>query len=341
MDKRPLTSRQLAKLIGVSQSTVSRTFSKESTVSPETRKMVIEAAQQLGYRPNAIARILSKHTSDIVGVVTADIHSPFYLEILDRLSQRMQDVGLHPLLFNLPAGADGANQLDVLRQYNIRNVIVISGRISDIAVAKWAEDGRSVILVNREMPHVQVSSVQSDNVGSSRAVADYFYEAGLKRVAYVGGPTGTPTSSMRERAFTQRIAELGMTLSMVGGGLEYSHEAGFTAAMDVWKTAPDAIFFASDRLAIGGLFALRDGLSLRIPQDVSLVGFDDIEMARWSGIELSTVRQDADQITKAAMDLLSSAIGGEVDQYRSVSIPCDLILRGTTPAAPGERRDDP
>ncbi|WEX09106.1 LacI family DNA-binding transcriptional regulator [Chelativorans sp. AA-79] len=330
MEKKPLTSRQLAKMIGVSQSTISRTFSKQDSVSPETRAKVIAAARQLGYRPNAIARILSKHTSDIVGLVTADIQSPLYLDLLDQLSSRMQAVGLHPLLFNLPAGADGADQLDVLRQYNVRNVVVISGRISHAAVAEWAEDGRSVILVNRNIPDAQIGSVRCDNIESSRMIADHFYELGHRRVAFVGGPKGTPTSTEREAAFTQRVAELGMTLCAVGGGREYLHEAGVEAAKAVMDRAPDGIFFANDRLAIGGLFALRGELGLRVPGDVSIVGFDDIAMAAWTGIELTTVRQDVVRIAEATMDLLEAALGGEGRDSQNVLLPCELIIRRTT-----------
>lgn len=334
MDRKPLTSRQLAKLLGVSQSTISRTFSRESSVSPKTREKVLKAADQLGYRPNAIARILSKHESDIVGVVTADILSPFYLDLLNQLSVKMQKNGLHPLLFNLPAGADGADQLDVLRQYNVRNVIVISGRIASSAVARWAEDGRSVILINRKMD-ANVGSVRSDNSASSKLVADHFNDLGMKRVAFIGGPTGTPTSMEREAAFTQRVAELGMTLCAVGGGQEYSHEAGVEAVRSVIGKEPEAIFFANDRLAIGGMFALRGELSLRVPDDISIVGFDDIDMAAWTGIELTTVRQDVAAITDAAMALLEAAILGQPGATDSIEIPCALIERKTT----GPRRN--
>ncbi|WP_274425162.1 LacI family DNA-binding transcriptional regulator [Chelativorans sp. YIM 93263] len=337
MEKKPLTSRQLARMIGVSQSTISRTFSKQDSVSPETRRKVIEAAQQLGYRPNAIARILSKHTSDIVGVVTADIHSPLYLDLLDKLSSRMQAIGLHPLLFNLPAGADGSDQLDVLRQYNVRHVVVISGRISNAAVAKWAEDGRSVILVNRAKTEGQVANVHSDNFGSSRTVADHFHSLGLNRVAFVGGPTGTPTSMEREAAYTQRLAELGMTLTAVGGGLEYSHEAGVLSAKQVMDSAPEAIFFANDRLAIGGLFALRYELGLKVPGDVSVVGFDDIDMAAWTGVELTTVRQDVPKMVNATMAILESAMNRDEGAYDHVQVKCQLVIRKTTgPAIPSK-----
>ena len=328
--KPPLTARQLAKLIGVSQSTISRAFSKTASVSPETRTMVMEAADRLGYRPNFIASILSKRTSNIVGVVIADIKSAIYIDVLDQLSVRMQALDIHPLLFNVAPGAEAGDQLDVLRQYNVEVVIVISGRISNRAAALWSAGGRSVILINRDLPDASIGSVRTDNVASSRAVVDHFWSLGHRRVAFVGGPNGTPTSGEREAAFTQRIAELGMTLCAVGGGSEYSHMAGYEAACTLIRARPDAIFFANDRLAIGGLDALTGKLGVRVPGDVSVVGFDDIGMARWPNIALTTVRQDVPRMIDAAMVLLEATLNGERPAANKHLVPGDLILRSTT-----------
>lgn len=324
----PLTARQLAELIGVSQSTISRAFSHGTSVSPKTRAYVLESAKRLGYRPNAIASFLSRRSSNIVGLASADLSSPVYIELLDKLSKRMQQSNIHPLLFNLPAGADAGDHLEVLGQYHIEAVIVISGRISHATVAKWAADGRTVILMNRDLPDANIGSVRCDNAATA-LVADHFYDLGLRRVAFIGGPVNTPVSAERETAFVRRVAELGMTLCAHGGGQEYTHRAGFDTALAVMEHEPDAILFANDRLAIGGLDALRWSGGLRVPGDVSIAGFDDIDMASWQGIQLTTLRQDTSAMVDAAMTLLKNALNGSATANKYV-IPSELVIRETT-----------
>ena len=326
--KPALTARQLAALIGVSQSTISRAFSKDASISPSTRSFVLEAAERHGYRPNAIASFLSRRSSGIVGLVTADFSSPVYIDLLDRLSVRMQGLDIHPLLFNLPAGADAGDQLDVLRQYGIETVIVISGRISHASVARWAADGRTVILINRDITDLEIASVRCDN-SASWQVADHLYGIGLRRVAFVGGPKGTTVSDEREAAFVRRVAELGMRLCAQGGGKEYTHLAGYESALSVLRHEPEAIFFANDRLAIGGIDALAWSSGLSVPGDVSIVGFDDIDMADWPGIQLTTVRNDVPAIVDAAIELLQNQMLGQ-DGARKVLVPGDLVVRRTT-----------
>ena len=325
---RALTARDLADLIGVSQSTVSRAFSKGTSVSPKTRAFVLDQAERLGYRPNVIASFLSRRASSIVGVVTADFTSPVYIDMLDRLSVRMQELDIHPLLFNLQAGADAGDQLAVLRQYNIDTVIVISGRISHMSVAKWAADGRQVILMNRDIPDMAIASVRCDNSASS-LVADHLYELGLRRVAFVGGPESSAVSAERERAFVRRVAELGMVLCGREGGREFTHQAGFEGTKAVMAARPEAILYATDRLAIGGLDALAWSGGLSVPGDVSVVGFDNIDMASWPGVQLTTVHHDVPRIVDGAIELLQQIREGR-EGVRKHLVRGDLVVRATT-----------
>ncbi|GHG20977.1 LacI family DNA-binding transcriptional regulator [Paracoccus aerius] len=323
-----LTARELADLIGVSQSTVSRAFSKGTSVSPKTRAFVLEQAEKLGYRPNVIASFLSRRASSIVGVVTADFTSPVYIDMLDRLSVRMQELDIHPLLFNLQAGAEAGDQLAVLRQYNIETVIVISGRISHMSVARWAADGRKVILMNRDIPDAAIGSVRCDNSASS-LVADHLWEIGLRRVAFVGGPESSAVSAEREQAFVRRVAELGMILCGREGGREYSHQSGFDGTRAVMASRPEAILYATDRLAIGGLDALSWSGGLSVPGDVSIVGFDNIDMACWPGIQLTTVHHDVPRIVDGAIELLQQIQNGR-EGPRKHLVKGGLVVRATT-----------
>lgn len=323
-----LTARQLADLIGVSQSTVSRAFSKGTSVSPKTRAFVLDQAERLGYRPNVIASFLSRRASSIVGVVTADFTSPVYIDMLDRLSVRMQELDIHPLLFNLQPGAEAGDQLAVLRQYNIETVIVISGRISHMSVAKWAADGRQVILMNRDIPDEAIASVRCDN-SASALVADHLYQLGLRRIAFIGGPDSSAVSAEREQAFVRRLAELGMVLCGREGGREYTHLSGFELTQSVMATQPEAILYATDRLAIGGLDALAWTGGLDVPGDVSIVGFDNIDMATWPGVQLTTVHHDVPRIVDGAIALLQQIHEGRPGPRKHL-VRGDLVVRATT-----------
>jgi DNA-binding LacI/PurR family transcriptional regulator len=289
---------------------------------------VLKSAERLGYQPNVIASILSRRKSNIVGIVISDMQNPFYPALLDLLTQGLQAIGRQSLLFSAPAGSDISDQLVRLRQYHVDAVIVASATVSSGAALKWAADGRQVILINRTVPDAPVSSVCCDNVAGAEAVADHLHDLGHRRVAYVAGPADTSTNIERETAFTRRVAELGMTLSARIATGQYSYATGREAALEAAKKKSDAIFFCNDIMALGGIDALRDEAGLRVPEDISVVGFDDIPMASWLRYQLTTVRQPMPEMVDLAIDLLSkSADAGPPRVHR---IGGGLILRKTT-----------
>lgn len=308
--RQPVTARQLARKLGVSQSMVSRAFSPNASIAPAMRDKVMEAALALGYQPNVIARSLSTRRSNIVGIVMASMTNPFYPELLEQLTRALQEVGLQTLLFHAPPGEDVDSQLPLLLQYQVDAVIIASATISSAMARDWTATGRPAILFNRIIPGADVTTVSCDNLAGGRAVADHLLDLGRRRIAYVAGRADTSTNAEREEGFVRRLQERGCPLHARAGAADYGYDEGYRATLDLAAAQPDAIFYANDITALGGMDALRQALSLRIPEDVAVVGFDDIAMAAWPSYALTTVRQPIGAMIEATVARLSAAMLG-------------------------------
>ena len=329
--RRSITGRQLARLVGVSQSAVSRAFTPGSSISAEMRELILKTARELNYHPNAIASMLSRSRTNIVGIVVSEMQNPFYPLIIERLSRALQQVGLQSLMFNVTRSSSFEQQLAALRQYNVDAVIVLSATALSGPALHWATENRAAILVNRSLPDNSITSVCCDNASGAREIADHLYAIGRRRVAYVAGLAHTSTNLERQSAFITRVAELGMTLTMQLSGGEYSYEAGYRAAREIAaKGDTDGIFFANDILAIGGMDALRDEAGLSVPDDIAVVGFDDIAMGSWPRYSLTTYRQPVDDLVDRTVRLIAN---GDVEPGKppiAVRLPGSLIKRASS-----------
>jgi DNA-binding LacI/PurR family transcriptional regulator len=328
--RRPVTARELARRLGVSQSMVSRAFSTNASIAPAMREKVMEAALALGYQPNVIARSLSTRRSNIVGIVMASMTNPFYPELLEQLTRALQQVGLQTLLFHAPPGEDVDSQLPLLLQYQVDAVVIASASISSAMARDWTATGRPAILFNRIVPGADVTTVSCDNLAGGRAVADHLVGLGRRRIAYVAGRADTSTNAEREAGFTERLAALGCPLHARAGGTDFGYEQGYRATLELSAARPDAIFYGNDITALGGMDALRQALSLRIPEDVAVVGFDDIAMAAWPSYQLTTVRQPIAAMIEATVARLGADMreAGAAAAHELFIGP--LIHRGST-----------
>jgi DNA-binding LacI/PurR family transcriptional regulator len=306
-----LTGRQLAKELGISQSTISRAFSDGATISPKMRAKVLEAARKLGYQPNVIARSLSTQRSGIVGIVVANMANPFYVSILQPLARRLQQMGLQTLLFTVPSGQQIDSQLPLLLQYNVDAIVVMTGTVSREMAQRWTDAGRMVLPFSYTLPELNLPSVSCDNEAGGRAIAEFLVQQGHKRPAFVGGHPTSATSIDRGRGFAAGLAAAGVPMHGRLDTGEYTYEGGYAAALELGRSRPDAIFFADDIMALGGMDALRFALGLKVPQDISVIGFDNIPLAGWPTYQLTTFAQPAEQMVEAAVRLLTRRSGDE------------------------------
>ena len=301
-----ITAQRIAKKLGVSQSTVSRAFTHTASIHPKTRERVIKAANLLGYQPNVIARSLITRRTNIVAVVMSNLTDPFYPLVLEQLAQRIQSSGRQLLFFMIPPGKHVDEVLPSVLQYRVDAILITSSTVSSRMAAVCVAEGIPVVLFNRYVPGLKVAAVCCDNIAAGRTVADYLSSAGHVRPAFVSGENDVTTTLDRARGFSARLGELGIDLYADEIGGDFTYAAGYDAARRLinHRPAPDCIFFASDIMAIGGIEAIR-AAGLRVPEDISVVGFDDIVAAKWPAYELTTIRQPIAEMVDIAAEILS------------------------------------
>lgn len=328
------TASDVARLAGVSQSAVSRAFTTGASVAPATRERILAAARELGYRPNAIARTLITRRSRIVGLLMSYLENQFYPLVIERMSQALQRDGYHVLLFISETGDADAVLADLL-QYQVDGIVMASTTLSSGLAHDCAEAGIPVVLFNRvaqrgAMGRFATSSVTSQNREGGRMVGDMLVRTGHRRVAWLAGLENASTSLDREAGLRDALADAGLPLHARGVG-HYDFAQARRAVLELFRDPagrPDALFAANDHMAIAALETLRSELGLRVPQDVSVVGFDNVPQAGWPSFRLTTVQQDVDRMVDATRRLLFEQIEGEV-MARSVTVPCELVARGT------------
>lgn len=327
---RRVTSVDVARLANVSQSAVSRAFSENGKISAETRAKVLAAARTLGYTPNVIARSLITQRTNIIGLVMADITNPFYPNVLEKFTLRLREMGQQVLLITVPPDEDADALLPSLLQYQVDAVIITSATLSSAMAHAIAAQGRPVILFNRYVPNAGVSAVCCDNVEGGRLVANVLLDAGHKRVAYIAGKRNTSTNIDREKGFTDRLHERGVTEWLREQG-EYTYDSGYEATCRLLQSGhpPSAIFCANDIMALGALDAARAACGKRVPEELSIIGFDDIPTAAWPAYSLTTIRQPVNRMITATLDLLKERLDNPQAEPVLKLLPGVLVARGS------------
>ncbi len=328
-----VTSIDVATLAGVSQSAVSRTFTAGASVGDATRRKVLAAARQLGYAPNAHARSLITGRSRIIGLVVSNLDNLFYPAVLQQLSQGLQTDGYHVLLF-VSDQEDGDDLVRELLQYRVDGIILGATTLSSALARRCAEANIPVVLFNRVMADATpVHSVRSDNHFGGRTLARLLAEQGHRRIAYLAGREDASTNLERERGFLEGLAEAGLPLFARGVG-DYDMARAREATLKMFADPahrPDAVCAASDQMAIAVIDALRYDLSLAVPDDVSVVGFDNVPQAQWPAYQLTTYEQPLAPMVESTIGLLKVQMQtGEVFQSRNVVVPGRLCLRQST-----------
>ncbi len=335
-----VTSIDVARLAEVSQSAVSRTFTPGASVSEDTRRKVMEAARKLGYRPNAHARSLITKRSRIIGVVLSYLENLFYPVALEQLAKRLQRDGYHVLLF-VTDTQNSDELVNQILQYHVDGIVLAATTLSSALAQQCSDAAIPVVLFNRVMASGSagaVSSVRSDNVAGGRAVARHLAETGHQRIAYIAGNEETSTNLERERGFRDGLAERGLRIWARGVG-NYDFEQARAATRELFRAGnerPDAVFVASDHMAFAVMDTLRGELGLRVPEDVSVVGFDNVPQADWGSYRLTTVEQPVAPMVEATVELLQKFLrDGSTSHSENVVVPGQLIVRSSVRQAAG------
>ncbi|SNZ07667.1 LacI family DNA-binding transcriptional regulator [Cohaesibacter gelatinilyticus] len=331
MSSEKVTSTQVAKLAGVSQSAVSRVFTPGASVSKKTADKVRAAAAELGYRPNVLARSLITGKSRIIGLVVAYLENQFYPEAIEKLSNELQQHGYHVLVFMASNDSEATQDvIDELLDYQVDGIITASVGMSNDLTARCEAAGIPIVLFNRQQDDDRLSGVSSDNFAGGRKLAEFLIKAGHKKIAHIAGWEGASTQRDREAGFIAGLAETGQTLFARAEG-NFRYELAQQAARTLFdcEDRPDAVFVANDHMAFAVMDVLRFELGLRIPQDVSVVGYDDVTLASWPSYDLTTVRQPANRMVTETVTTLLSRIEDPASPVRRVAIDGPLIIRGS------------
>lgn len=323
----PSTQRDVARLARVSQAAVSRVMANNGYVASNVRLRIEQAADELGYRPDPLARGLITGQSNIVAVVMADIINPFYPIVLDALTEAIQRRGRQVLLFNAAHHQTVDDLIPSVLHYRVAGIVVTTASLSSKAAEMCLASGVPVVLFNRYSQTSNTKVVSCDNRLGGEQAAEMFLKAGCRRLAYIGGRANSSTNADRRSGFLNAAEKAGLkSVPVLEHAFEYSW--GKQATSQLFETDPtiDAIFCGDDAVAFGVIDCLRFTLGKRVPEDVSVIGFDDVPNAAWSAYALTTIRQPLEAMVEKTLELIE-AEGSEGSEVHF--IPGEIVTRNT------------
>ncbi len=325
-----VTIKEVAERAGVSRSAVSRSFTEGASVSEKTRRKVKSAAKALGYSPNLLAGSLTTRRTKLVGLISSNFHNPVFLQVFDIFTRGLQERGLRPLLVNLTDDSDAQETVRLMQQYSVDGVIVASSTLSANYALAFREAGIPVVhSFGRATTSPRVHVVGIDNRTCGEMAADCLAARGYRRVAFMGGPEKATSTMDRFDGFMEAMTRYPEVAVSHSFSEAYSFRAGRTEMSRLLAERPaEAYFCGDDVLSIGALSAIRSA-GLRVPEDVGLIGLNDMEMAGWENIDLTTIHQPIPEIIASSIDLIVAMLD-EPDRYPEARLfPCRIIERGT------------
>jgi LacI family transcriptional regulator, galactose operon repressor len=343
---------EVAKLSGVSVATVSRVFNGYQDVSEATRERVLASARELDYAPSAAARTLVRRRSQLIGVVLftgeerPDIQHPFFLEVLVGLKHSLGDAGYDLLMFaNEQAGVTHGPHAYARRArlHHVDGVVVLAIEEPDEPeLRKLVKSGTPIVGVDLPLTGQRATFVASDNVGGGQLAVEHLYRLGHRRIATIAGIPHTKPATDRVLGYRQALHELGLPerpeYEAPGDFYMDSGEASMRTLLSL-PEPPTAVFAASDLMAVGAIKALNRA-GLRCPDDVAVVGFDDIQLAELVSPPLTTIRQDKRALGGAAAHSLVQMIEDTTAPPPETTLPVELVVRGSCGAAKGVARHE-
>ena len=324
------TITDVARRAGVSKSLVSLVMRGADHVSPERRQAVNKAAAELGYRPNAMARSLVQRRTHLVGVMVSDLHNPFFADVVAGIQEQAARTG-YKVLVNSGnrAAAREADAMETLLQLRADGIILGSPVLDDEVIARASREV-PIVLVGREAHGPAVDSVTNDDRAGAEVAVEHCVSLGHRRIAHIDGGHGAGAPARRHgyEAAMKRLG-LGDLVSVVSG--TYTEEGGHTGCLLLLaqKPRPTAIFAANDLAAIGALNAIEES-GLKVPDDVSLVGYDNTSLAALRHISLTTIHQPRLEMGQLALSTLLERIDQDREEPRRVVLSPSLVVRAST-----------
>lgn len=331
-----MSIRDVAELANVSVTTASRALNGTGRVSEQTRQRVRDAAHEIGYQPNELARQLKGGASATLGVIVPNLTNPFFPELVEGIQSKAEQYGYAILL--APTHGDRAGIVKSLRQMRSRQVagiVVVDNSLDDSTLVD-ALGKTGYVALDRKIKDSHRAWISSDHFAGARKATEHLIDLGHERIAHIAGPQHIQVAHERLQGYRHALDRAGIPYDeALVADADFSEDAGYTATERLLDHGadPTAIFAVSDLTAIGVMRAL-DSHRLDIPHDISLIGFDDVHLASYIRPGLTTVRQQIHELGRAAAELL---VDEELNrESNSRTLPVDVIARGTT--APPKHR---
>jgi LacI family transcriptional regulator len=324
--------KDVAKKAGVSPATVSRVINGQPYVGDQVRERVQEAIRELRYRPNRVAQRLRAARSHLVGVILSDIRNPFYTMALEGIEQTLSGQGLSVLICNSGVKPERENDfIKLMQAEGVAGIIIAPRRETSDVLAEAVKEGLPVVVIDRRMTKPITDVVLADNHNGARLAVQHFVEQGYRRIATIAGPAFLASGRERYQGYVQALEEAGIPLDerLVRVG-NYKLENGYSLTRELiaGNKLPLALFVANNMMTVGALNAIHEA-GLTIPDDVAVIGFDDLPWAVSLSPALTTVGQPAFDIGIHAAELLLNRIAFPDRPTRTVVLNTELIVRAS------------
>lgn len=325
-----VTAADVARRAGVSRSAVSRAFTPGASISDAARGRVLDAAKALGYRLNRLASGLNSARTNLVGLVGTDLQQPFHADLLATLSAALLADGFQCMLLNAAnAQRDMSALIARVLEFRVWAIVVMTGTPPARIVEECLDNGVRVILVNKILPGLPLDTVVADHAAGGREAARHLVAAGCRRLGLVSSAARTPSILGRFEAFRRHAARAGVPVRVWQDGLT-DYRTGRNAALAMLRDDDlDGVFCVTDLVALGFLDSARHDRGRRVPEDLSVMGFDDIPQAAWQAYRLTTFRQPVDELCRAVMAKIRTPSAEPTAAPLLTTVPVRLVVRST------------
>ena len=334
--RRP-TMKDVARRANVSVQTVSVVVNASGVVSPETRERILTAIDELGYRPQAVGRSLRTGATRTIGLLVADITNPFFARMADTVEDHAHAAGYNLILYNTHSDADRERTyLHIATEAWLDGMLFVTTTDTLHGLGTLRSAGIPCVAIDRVPADYEGPWVILDNRRTGALVAEHLLDLGHRDLAHICGPLDLRLSVERLESFESSVRERGFEpVGHIEGDASWSCESGYRAMRSLLEgsRSPTAVFASNDRLAIGAMRAAVEA-GLRVPDDLSIVGVDDIELAPYLTPPLTTVRQRLEDVATLATKILLDLVHGREPAQTQVSFDPELVVRQSTAGAP-------
>ncbi len=325
------TIKDVAQEAGVSVATVSRLLNDTGVVHPETAARVTAAIQKLSYEPNLLARNFRRSESRVILILSPNITNPYYAHILAGIGDVFSNLGYSAVIFNTSDAPEREREaLEMLKRHRADGVILMANTLSSQEFKEYA-DQFPLVQCSEYDPNLQLARVSIDNYLATQEAIDYLVGLGHRRIATISSENNYLSTHLRKQAYLDTLQRYNISLSdeyIKHASYDYSFKSGKMKAKELLTTdpMPTAIFCISDTLALGAVIAAQE-LGYRVPEDVTVIGFDDVEHTTMFHPFITTVAQPCYELGRHSAELLFTQISHASDYTREVVLPHQLIIR--------------